>query len=523
MIKKHLTATNILMIALILLFCNAGVCFNASCMLQDTAVQVKTGLVMIETDHSIKGDIFSWHEGLNWISHSQLWYLLVGGAYKLCGIMGLVLLCSFFNMLTAVSSLYESKVKAKASHWSIILTMLFTNNFLSFPNKNVRPSLISLLFLAITILVLLYCENKTKRIILFASMTWLTALFHGGTITILFLVAIVYTAIELIIDKNVKSFIWNFTMLAVGFVTSLLTPNLFNGWLYQKKQSIYPEIQQKISEWQPAEFSALGLVGFLIILIGMIVDDKTKQKDSKHLFKIALLCMFFIGTCLYRRIFLQLTLVILFFAPSAIDSFVHWFSATIGFDISKFKIEDKYIKVLSSVAIVSFICSHLLLFPVIQNNTINKIAETEGYDTGVIDFIKEKNYNKIYNDFNIGTWLVFNDVKVHIDNRLDPYLASYSGEDHIHNSMHISSLTHLDDFYEKYNPDAIILYVFDNDEELESGESYPHLNIMGNFIEEIDTFRNDRYKKVYENTIETSSTTRTKWFVYECVYNEDND
>ena len=57
-------------------------CYHPSALVLDTAVQIKTGLLMLD-GVVIDEDIYSWHNGLKWILHEKSWYLLVGIIYKL--------------------------------------------------------------------------------------------------------------------------------------------------------------------------------------------------------------------------------------------------------------------------------------------------------------------------------------------------------------------------------------------------------------------------------------------------------
>ena len=68
----------------------------------DTLIQMRIGLDMIASKGLILDDIYSWHQGLNWYAHEEGWYLLVGAAYKIAGIAGVVGLSAIFNYTMAV-------------------------------------------------------------------------------------------------------------------------------------------------------------------------------------------------------------------------------------------------------------------------------------------------------------------------------------------------------------------------------------------------------------------------------------
>ena len=122
-------------------------------------------------------------------------------------------------------------------------------------------------------------------------------------------------------------------------------------------------------------------------------------------------------------------------------------------------------------------------------------------DEDAAKFIKDKGYSRIYNSFNTGAWLTFYDVKVHIDNRIDPYLAEFSGEDHIRGKMQIADLEDMDEFANEYHPDAVLL-------ELDP-------DYASYLIEDFEG--SGRYTLVYDNTVtSTYDDTTLRWLVFEC-------
>jgi len=487
----------------------------------DTAVQIKGGQWIVENKQLISDDMFSWHEGLKWMPHEQLWYIIVYLIYSLGGVIGITVFGSLINIGSVLLALNENRKYENSTIASFILLLYIQyKGELAYPCPSIRPQIISLVLIEGFILVLLH--NKDLAYKLFPLFTWLTALIHGGTIKLPFMIFAVYIVISVIQEKEYKGILW----MGLGFISSLLTPNLLDTWTYQSKQEMYPEIMKIVNEWKSMSPAFVQELLMIVVLFGMALDDRTKKKDKNHLFKLATLCMFILGCTFYNRMFRYASLLMFICAPKAIDNFVNFVIDV--FNISKDTLSKK-LNTTFKVFIVIFNIILIVLVPLrcynalghVNGNTLNDAAESIGYDMGVVDIIKEKGYTKIYNDYNIGSWLLFNDIKVHVDNRMDPYLVSYSGEDHIHNEMYIDSLTHLDDFYEKYHPDAIVLQVYADDINplvLKSGEEYKHLNSWENFIEEIDTFRSDRYTKVYDNITSGSGYT-SHWVIYECNYN----
>lgn len=516
--NKKVSIQNIFLYLVAMIFCCALACYeNIETLLQDATIQIKTGMMIIENKSFIMKDVFSWHEGLNWVSHSQLWYVLLGFIYSAFGVVGCLFLLSIFNTATTIFSFIESRKQSGCSVYSIVVSIIILKAYAYYPITIFRPTLISNFLFEILILSLLYCKSNKKKSIIFIAIIWTLAWFHGGVISIAFAIFALYTIIQGITNKNLKLIIWNFATVGVAFVFSCITPNKLDIWTFGSNQFIYPEIMGQVQEWQSGTFSAYLSILFLITIIGMVLNNKMREFDSNHLFKTGLVCMFFVASCLYGRGMYQLSLVMLLFLPEAIETIVKWITKKFSLNISQFEIDSKYFKFLCGFISVLFIITHIMLALVLKGNTINSTAVAVGYDMSVIQTIKDKGYEKIYNDFDTGSWLLFNDIKVHVDNRIDPYLTSYSGEDHIHNEMVIDSLTHMNDFYEKYHPDAILLR-YSDPLPLESGEFYPHSNSIQNLVEEMIYYEPEKYKKVYENTTTIKGENAYTWVIFECCY-----
>ena len=63
----------------------------------DAAIQIKIGLDCLADKRFIPIEIYSWHEGLNWWPHEIGWYYIIGIAYKLLGLAGVILVAAAFN------------------------------------------------------------------------------------------------------------------------------------------------------------------------------------------------------------------------------------------------------------------------------------------------------------------------------------------------------------------------------------------------------------------------------------------
>lgn len=99
------------------------------------------------------------------------------------------------------------------------------------------------------------------------------------------------------------------------------------------------------------------------------------------------------------------------------------------------------------------------------NNTIEQLGkeyvDSMKYPVGATKFIKEnidyKNM-RIYNSYNVGSYLMLNDIPVFIDSRLDVYCSEFNDTDIFYDYIQVSDgLKHYDDVFEKYDFTHILL------------------------------------------------------------------
>ena len=78
----------------------------------DAAIQIKIGLDCLSSGRFIPVEIYSWHEGLNWWPHEIGWYYIVGIAYKIFGLAGVIGVTAIFNYTIAAIAFKKYQDKA---------------------------------------------------------------------------------------------------------------------------------------------------------------------------------------------------------------------------------------------------------------------------------------------------------------------------------------------------------------------------------------------------------------------------
>lgn len=532
-VEKYCTYGNVFLVLLCVLVTMYPFGYMSGTLVLDTAVQVKTGLLML-AGQSIDSDIYSWHEGLTWVTHEKYWYLLVGSIYKYFQVPGLVVFNCITSFIVFTFISFINKIKLRNNSISVLVSFAISMIIFDILDFDIRPQIVSVPLTVALLLLLSFTDSKRVQYIFFLVTVMIISLLHCSTAMILFAVFGFRVIADLVFDKDFKSFFISLAVMIVGFIITLIGSGGYESWLYLSKQSCYPELMELFSAWKSYSFSPRVLVVVLLVLIAVALKYYDGSFNKKFVLNVGYYCMFLAASTIYSRMFLYFSLVGLYYMPTAITFYYELLCSE--------KVKCIFNKVYSFLYRfnLSILCLMFCVAVIVNYSyydmsvirTINDAAKVCAYDMELIDFIKDKGYYKIYNDFNIGTWLLFNDIKVHIDNRVDPYLASYSGEDNFHNVYMINNLVNLDDFVDRYQPDAII---FNYDKSLDTlytnnnQESYNHSSTMCNFIESIDRYASDKYKKVYENTVngiqqysfsgeESYSSVELTWVIYEPVY-----
>ena len=502
--KRFTAAYFFLCAAALLLFSPFAGITSMYGMTGDTAIQIKIGLDDIARGTLITDEIYSWHENLVFTAHESGWYLLLGFMYKMFSLWGVIAVGMFFNYGTGFAALGYSKDKAHPFITAAVIALTPMLN--GFPDYNVRPSVTSIFLITLLMTVFMTDRKTVTKASVFAVSCFLLGWLQGGILPLFFVVYIVFIVIELLYKSFRDAGILSIGVLA-GFVLSLLNPMGVRNWLFGLKQSGATDIWVLVDEWKPMNFNIVQAVLILLLLIGFMTNDGIKKFEKKAVTQLALLCMFFIMTCVYKRFVAYFSVAYLMFAAEHYESLLKW----LGSEVIKLKkmpqlkLSDLFYKVLAGCIIVMMIALAVIqVTTYLPTGTFADIEKMSAYDPQAVEFIQEQGYEKIFNSFDTGSWLAFHDVKVHIDNRIDPFMSEFSGEDHIRGQMSVGTLADLDTFRARYDNDAFLI---------NTGVGYSYL------LYEIDTYAPERYRVVYDNTVDSSieGVGSMRWLIIECI------
>lgn len=470
----------------------------------DCSIQIRLGLDAISSGHLITDEIYSWHEGLIFTAHETGWYLIVGFIYKLFKFWGILAVCTLFTYGTSVTA--ANYIRKTAHPLICLIVMVFTCLFKGFPDYNARPSTASAFIIMFTTVTLLGSKKPVFKAVVFVTGAFLLAWLHGGMLPLYFAILAVFIMIELIY-RQWKTAVTLISGAIAAFVLSIANPIGIRLWTYALNQSAAKAVWEQIDEWNPATFTIIQMFLILMVLVGFMCGKGIREFEKDKITKLCLFCMFLIISCVYRRFMLHFSLMFLLIAPGAYQDVITWLTARFLPRLSGKKAEfsDAFYYILVCVCFVMLIGSGIInMKNYMPTGTMDDIEKMAAYDGNVVTFVKEKGYKKLFNDFNSGSWLVFHGVKVHIDNRVDPFISEFSDVDHMSGKMIVTNLFELDNFRAQYNNDAFLLTT----------------NVgFSPLIFEIEKYASDRYRIVYDNTL--TSTVKNgetlRWIVIECI------
>ena len=219
-----------------------------------------------------------------------------------------------------------------------------------------------------------------------------------------------------------------------------------------------------ISEWKPSDLFdtiiviALILSAFIIYYFGKNRSKVGKKSKIENSFIITfphllLLSIFFFMTARHSRMSQYLLIVILL---CIFDVYPIANKYLLQIDSAQ-KLLTKDLKTKGLLA-----CSLLMLFTFgITAVSYESTTSDAPFKNGVVEYLKERNYKRLYTAYNDGGLLIYHGIDSFIDSRSDPFpsdeLVKASGFATL-STEYFTSSKDVKDYLNKYNFDAILLY-----------------------------------------------------------------
>ena len=359
--------------------------------------------------HSIHNTPFIQHE---WASE-----ILLSSINNISGTTGLLFFSALMYFAGFMFCTFKSEFRLEKAVFVSILVFLGFRKTLY-----IIPDTIGMLLMLFGGAVITSKISVQKKLIYNAILTILIANFHGGVLIGYITQITIFVAIETIFALQKKQSDIKIAVLLLGqsILCGLVNPygiKLYSYALMLKNESSVSYFY----DWQPYHFSGiLPITAFCILLFVLAYGFYKKVKMGRtfcktDLLKVSLVLLWLIMMLTYQR---------------CINIFVYTLAYQLGEYISE-GLSDignfirKHIKLFIGIFAIANI-----LFLVGSLNTIKHKNIQEKVNSCIPEkvVVKLNSENRtVFNDWNIGGYLIYSDIDVFADGRTDPYLKSYNG------------------------------------------------------------------------------------------------
>lgn len=371
---------------------------------------VKIGEYIFKSKTTPYIDIFSWYGSVNklrWISHEWLSEVIIflfsnifgqNGAFIYVFIMILILGVLIF--IINKSFFYKNSFYAVV--WAIFGLLIISAKALP------RPHLFSYLLFTVTLILAydLYKNKDSNKIYLSLLISILWSNLHGGSSNLSYIIYGIFLFCSIFPNKNYKK-ITNKNIspiqrkkYIIAIILSLIgiciNPHGLIMLLYPYQNMTYTDMIRCISEWHRISIFKIDGI-FYLIFIGYITLKLIRTKKKISLVDLIL--------------FVSFTII-------SIKSikFVPYLYISSSFYIFNYFNKERNINIY-----ILFIFILLIYGVIIVNYEIPKV---EILQEKTIKYIKKHNKSKLYNEYDIGGYLIYKDIKPFIDSRADLYIST---------------------------------------------------------------------------------------------------
>lgn len=440
-------------------------CFSSGISGNDFWWHIKVGQWIVDNSSVPKTDIFSWYGIVNnipWVAHEWLSDVIFYSIYTALGSIGIYAVSLGAAFLLTALLWKEAKAHlAQSVLFGGLFFVLFsvTTSFFFYG----RPQLFSffLLYLEIKILYSFYDNPKGKLIYFIPLLTILWSNLHGGSASISYLLCVVFLIVGVLnchIGKIESFRLGNKDILKLASVTVLtITAVLVNpvglDVLVYPYKSLGDQLQMTlISEWRSPDAKNIGDLVLFLCPTALMIISLIATKRKIRLIDVAVMCVF-------ALLFLRSVRFIVFLYISA----VFW-----GFPyLPECRIKPTGTKA-EKALLMTCLAACLVIAGVSVVNIYEKTSEDELISVVLsdeaIEAVKEDSPNRIFNDYNLGEALIYNDIPVFFDARADLYAYDNMLADGV-SLMYLSPADkNTDDTYvdaelliKKYDFDAVLI------------------------------------------------------------------
>ena len=442
--KKRLVFISIIVIILLgIILCNISLSDS-----NDTFYLIKIGESIFKNGLDLK-DHYSWIAGLSYTYPHWLYSILIYFIFHNFGFIGIYLGCIIVFIILGIIIYYVNLKINKSNLLALIITIISMFSLSMFILPRSQSISIIFLFLEVYFIHKLINTGKIKYSVYLALCSLIIANIHA-TIWIVFFIFflpffaehIVYLICKkkILFNKISIDNIENIKLLIVTFgiclLMGLLTPSrICYTYLFR---IMLGNSQNYISEHQMLQFLRYPLLIFSCI---MLLFNKSKISLSELLMIGGIVLMTIISE---RHIIFFCTIGLLFLSIVLKRNLDNKKDKT-------FDILDNKLYYCWKVPVILIIILSFVSYYIVSNNLKTDFIDKKIYPVDVVSYIKENlDYEnmKIINNYDFGSYLLFNDIKVFVDSRCDLYLKEFNNQEE----------SILDDYYELFNTKEILNY-----------------------------------------------------------------
>lgn len=395
---------------------------------------IKSGEYMFKNG-ILKKDIFSWIvHGKYWMSHEWLFEIIIYGLKLLFGnfhmlIYGGICLVTLFLILFFGNKENYLKNIPFTLFWIIL-------SFILVVFIQVRPHLISFCFVGITIWFLydLYRNENSKKIYILPVISIFWSNLHGGSSNLSYLFCLVFLISGLFsfrfskieaVKINHKQIIKYLIVMVLCMIGVCINIHGFKMFTYPYLNMLDNLMISNISEWQPTTLNnSQHYLYFILIIIIVFIMLFSKKK-----------ILFIDFILLGISVFLGLKSMRFWGYTYVIMSFVI-------FNYIEKRKEDS-----GTILCINLFSVILVLFFLINYDSVKDRFNIRVLDSNIISIIKKENPSRLYNMYDYGGELIYNNISVFIDGRADLY-SNYNYLDYLNISMLRGDYVKLIDMYD---------------------------------------------------------------------------
>lgn len=460
-------ANNIMPVAIISVIVITAIlyCFSDGISGNDFWWHIKVGEYISENGAVPTTDIFSWfgvENGISWTAHEWLADLVFFIIHDLFGSIGIYILSIGMAILMTFLLLWQCKAHFNRN---LLICGLFFALFAVLTSLFFygRPHIFSyfLLFFELKILYEFYENSKTRKIYFLPLIAVLWSNLHGGSANLCYILPIAFLIAGLFnftygriesyrYDK--RSFMKLLIITLLSVVGILINPVGIKVLLYPYESFGDTLMMSVISEWQSPDAKIIGdliLFFFPIVLMSIGIISYERKIRIIDLIVMALFLLLFFRSSRF---------IILWYIAAAFYAFRY---------IPECRIKD-ITKNTRIVVIVALLLIFLIPTGISVKNTITLIKNdkliSKVISEEAVEAVKDDSPQRIFNDYNIGETLIYNDIPVFFDARADLYAQNHILEDGVSlmyleqaNSDSDTIYVDVDELIGKYKFDAILI------------------------------------------------------------------